>query len=221
MVVRTVAGAGFRAGAEHSQTLYSIYTHVPGLKVVAPSTAYDAKGLLVSAIRDPDPVIFIEHKRLYMGSDHVPEDPYAIPFGVASVVREGRHVTIVGIQKMVHTALEAAESLAADGIEAEVIDPRTLSPLDSTTILDSVRRTGHLVVVDESHPRCSVAADIGALVASEAFDALRGPIRLVTAPHTPVPFSPPLEDAYLPSAAGVVRAVREALGSVALSGSPR
>ncbi|CAN5745111.1 alpha-ketoacid dehydrogenase subunit beta [soil metagenome] len=217
MVVRTVAGAGFRAGAEHSQTLYSLYTHIPGLKVVAPATAADAKGLLIAAIRDPDPVIFIEHKRLYMRSTHVPEEPYVIPLGVADVVREGSDVTIVGIQKMVHTALDAAEGLAQEGISAEVIDPRTLSPLDAGTIIRSVRKTGHLVVVDESNPRCSLATDIAALVASEAFDALRGPVRLVTAPHTPVPFSPPLEDAYIPSAEKVAAAVREARGAGAVA----
>ena len=218
MVVRTVAGAGFRAGAEHSQTLYSLYTHVPGLKVVAPSTAYDAKGLLIEAIRDPDPVIFIEHKRLYMVESAVPEESYTIPFGVAKVVREGSDVTIVGIQKMVHTALDAADGLAQEGISAEVIDPRTLSPLDLDTIIGSVRKTGHLVVVDESNPRCSLATDIAGLVASEAFDALRGPIGLVMAPHMPVPFSPPLEDAYVPSPEQVAAAVRRArAGAVAVS----
>jgi pyruvate dehydrogenase E1 component beta subunit len=210
MVIRTVAGAGFRAGAEHSQALYSLYTHIPGLKVVAPSTAYDAKGLLIEAIRDPDPVIFIEHKRLYMAESDVPEESYTIPFGVARVVREGSDVTIVGIQKMVHTALDAADGLAQEGISAEVIDPRTTSPLDLATILASVRKTGHLVVVDESNPRCSLATDIAGLVASEAFFALQGPVGIVTAPHMPVPFSPPLEDAYIPSPEKVAEAVRRA-----------
>jgi pyruvate dehydrogenase E1 component beta subunit len=209
LVVRTVTGAGFRAAAEHSQTLYSLYTHVPGLKVVAPATAYDAKGLLIQAIRDPDPVIFMEHKRLYLHEDDVPEEPYAIPFGVARIAREGSDVTIVGVQKMVHTALDAAEALEAHGISAEVIDPRTYSPLDEEAILASVRKTGRLVVVDESHPRCSLAADIAALAAEHAFDALVGPVRRVTAPHAPVPFSPPLEDAYLPSSANVVEAALE------------
>jgi pyruvate dehydrogenase E1 component beta subunit len=208
MVVRTVVGAGFRAGAEHSQTLYSIYTHIPGLKVVAPSTAYDAKGLLIAAIRDPDPVIFMEHKRLYMRKSEVPEESYAIPLGVARVVREGTDVTVVGVQKMVHTSLDAAVVLAAEGISCEVIDPRTYSPLDTETILTSVRKTGRLVVVDESHPRCSLATDIAALAAEHAFDNLRAPIRQVTAPHTPVPFSPPLEDLYVPSAERVAEACR-------------
>jgi pyruvate dehydrogenase E1 component beta subunit len=218
MVIRTVAGAGFRAGAEHSQALYSLYTHVPGLKVVAPSSAYDAKGLLIEAIRDPDPVIFIEHKRLYMRESDVPTEPYTIPFGVAHVVREGRDVTVVGVQKMVHTAMDAAEGLAQEGISVEVIDPRTTSPLDLDTIIASVRRTGHLVVVDESNPRCSLATDIAGLVASEAFDALRGPVGIVTAPHMPVPFSPPLEDAYIPSPERVAAAVRRTLAGA--SGTP-
>jgi pyruvate dehydrogenase E1 component beta subunit len=213
MVVRTVAGAGFRAGSEHSQALYSLYTHVPGLKVVAPSTAYDAKGMLIEAIRDPDPVIFIEHKRLYMRESAVPEESYTVPFGVAKVVREGSDVTIVGIQKMVHTALEAADGLAQEGISAEVIDPRSLSPLDLETIIGSVRKTGHLVVVDESNPRCSLATDIAGLVASEAFEALRGPVGLVTAPHMPVPFSPPLEDAYIPSPEQVAAEVRRTVSA--------
>ena len=214
MVVRTVAGAGFRAAAEHSQTLYSIYTHIPGLKVVAPATAEDAKGLLISAIRDPDPVIFIEHKRLYMVEGPVPEESYAIPLGVAKIVREGSDVTIVGVQKMVHTALDAAELLSREGIEAEVIDPRTYSPLDTDTILGSVEKTGRLVVVDESHPRCSLATDIAALAADRVFSSLRSPIRMVTGAHTPIPFSPPLEDAFIPSAARIVEAVHSQLESV-------
>lgn len=208
MVVRTVAGGGFRAAAEHSQTLYSIFTHVPGLKVVAPATAYDAKGLLIAAIRDPDPVVFIEHKRLYMRTGDVPEEPYAIPLGEARIVREGTDVTIVGVQKMVHTALDAVDALTAAGVDPEIIDPRTYSPLDTDAILRSVRKTGRLVVVDESHPRCSIATDIAALVAERAFAALVAPVRLVTGAHAPVPFSPPLEDAYLPSVERVVEAVR-------------
>ncbi len=208
MVVRTVVGAGFRAAAEHSQTLYSIYTHVPGLKVVAPSTAYDAKGLLIAAIRDPDPVIFMEHKRLYMRKSEVPEEPYTIPLGQARVAREGTDVTVVGIQRMVHMALIAADELAKEGISVEVIDPRTYSPLDGDAILASVAKTGRLVVVDESYPRCSLATDISALVADAGFDSLRAPIRLVTAPHAPVPFSPPLEDAYIPSPARIADVCR-------------
>jgi acetoin:2,6-dichlorophenolindophenol oxidoreductase subunit beta len=209
MVVRTVVGAGFRAAAEHSQTLYSLYAHIPGLKVAAPSNAYDAKGLLIAAIRDPDPVVFMEHKRLYLRTSEVPEEPYAIPFGEARIARAGADVTVVGIQKMVHTALDAAETLASEGIDCEVIDPRTYSPLDTESILRSVRKTGRLVVVDESYPRCSLATDIAALVADQAFDSLRAPIRQVTAPHAPVPFSPPLEDLYIPSPGRVAEACRD------------
>lgn len=211
IVVRTVTGAGFRAAAEHSQTLYSIYTHVPGLKVVAPAFPDDYKGLLLAAISDPDPVIFMEHKRLYMVSGAVPEEMYEIPLGVARICKQGTDATIVGVQKMVHTALAAADILAAEGIDVEVIDPRTYSPIDDSTILASVRRTHRLVVVDESNPRCSLATDIAALVAERAFDALRGPVRMITAPHAPVPFSPPLEDMYLPQPDGVAEAVRELL----------
>lgn len=217
MTVRTVTGAGFRAAGEHSQTLYSLYTHIPGLKVVAPATPYDAKGLLLAAIQDPDPVIFMEHKRLYMNTGEVPEDPYTIELGRAATVRQGSDVTIVGVQKMVLTALEAAEQLDHDGISCEVIDPRTYSPMDTASILESVRRTGRLVVVDESHPRCSLATDIAALAAEHAFHALKGPVRTVTGAHAPVPFSPPLEDLYLPDVGRVMQAVhgtREPLTAV-------
>lgn len=208
MVMRTVVGAGFRAAAEHSQTLYSLFTHVPGLKTVAPSTAADAKGLLLTAIQDDDPVVFFEHKRMYMQTSHVDEAATPIPFGQARIRREGDDVTIVAIQRGVQFSLEAAETLAAAGVSAEVIDPRTYSPLDKATILASVEKTGRLVVVDESYPRCNLATDIAAIVADEGFDALRGPIRRVTAPHTPVPFSPPLEDTYLPLPPRIVAAVQ-------------
>jgi len=211
IVVRTVTGAGFRAAAEHSQTLYSLYAHIPGLKVVAPAFADDAKGLLLSAIDDPDPVIFMEHKRLYMMAHDVPESAVRVPLGVARVCCPGEDVTIVGVQKMVHTALEASKQLAREGISVEVIDPRTYSPLDAETILESVSRTHHLVIVDESYPHCSLATDISALVADRGFRYLRGPIRIVSAPHTPVPFSPVLEDAYVPQPDVVARVTRELL----------
>ena len=207
MVMRTVVGAGFRAAAEHSQTLYSLFTHVPGLKTVAPSTAADAKGLLLTAIQDDDPVVFFEHKRMYMQTSHVDEAPTPIPFGQARIRREGDDLTIVAIQRGVQFALEAAETLAQQGVSVEVIDPRTYSPLDKGAILGSVEKTGRLMVVDESYPRCNLATDIAAIVADEGFDALRAPIRRVTAPHTPVPFSPPLEDAYLPLPGRIVSEV--------------
>jgi acetoin:2,6-dichlorophenolindophenol oxidoreductase subunit beta len=208
MVVRTVVGAGFRAAAEHSQTLYSLYTHVPGLKTVAPSTPADAKGLLIAAIQDDDPVIFFEHKRLYMTKGDVPEEAVPIPLGKADIKRKGKHVTIVGVQRMVNFSLQAAEELSKEGVEVEVIDPRSYSPLDEETILESVARTGYLVIVDESYPRCNLATDIAALVADKGFDNLKGPIKRITAPHTPVPFSPPMEDFYLPSSDRISETVR-------------
>lgn len=205
LVIRTVTGAGFRAASEHSQMLLSIYTHIPGLKVIAPSNAYDAKGLLIAAIRDPNPVIFMEHKRLYMKESHVPEEPYSLPIGKADIKRVGASLTIVGVQKMVNTALDAAEILINEGIDVEVIDPRTYSPLDLELICNSVSKTGYLLVVDESHPRCSVAFDISAQVGERVFSSLKGPIRTLTGLHTPVPYSPPLEDFYIPSVDEVVR----------------
>ncbi|RDB44179.1 alpha-ketoacid dehydrogenase subunit beta [Halomonas sp. DQ26W] len=199
MVIRTMYGAGLSAAAQHSQCLYPIFTHVPGIKVVIPSSPHDAKGLLTQAIRDDDPVIFFEHKFLYDDKGEVPDEPYTIPFGEANLTREGDDVTIVALGRMVKLANEAADQLADQGIHCTVLDPRTTSPLDEEAILTSVRRTGRLVVVDEASPRCNIGTDISALVAEQAFDALKGPIRLVSPPHTPVPFSPALEAHYIPS----------------------
>ncbi|CUA87487.1 Pyruvate/2-oxoglutarate/acetoin dehydrogenase complex, dehydrogenase (E1) component [Chelatococcus sambhunathii] len=207
VVIRAMVGAGFRAAAQHSQMLTPVFTHVPGLKVVCPSNAYDAKGLLIQAIRDDDPVIFCEHKNLYGHEADVPEEAYAIPFGEAAVVREGKDVTIVSYGLTVHRALEAAERLAKERIEAEVIDLRTLSPIDWDTVLESVETTGRLVVVDEANPRCSIATDVSAHVVQEAFGALKAAPQMVTAPHTPVPFSPVLEDLYIPTADAITAAV--------------
>jgi acetoin:2,6-dichlorophenolindophenol oxidoreductase subunit beta len=212
LVVRTMYGAGLRAAAQHSQCLYSIFTHIPGLKCVIPSTPYDAKGLLVQAIRDNDPVIFFEHKMLYSMQGEVPEAPYTIPFGEANFVREGSDVTIVTLGRMVHIASKAADELAADGYSCDVIDLRTTSPLDEDSILGSTEKTGRLVVVDEAYPRCNMATDISALVAQRAFASLKAPIRMVTPPHTPVPFSDVLEDLYIPDAGRVAHAVRETIG---------
>lgn len=208
LVIRAMTGAGLRAGAQHSQALHALVTHIPGLKVVAPSNAYDAKGLLIQAIRDDDPVIFLEDKAIYDVEDEVPDEAYTIPFGEANFVRDGRDVTIVALSKMVRVAVEAAEQLAREGIEATVLDPRTTSPLDEASILQSVEETGRLVVVDEGTPRCSFATDVAALAADRAFRSLKAPIKRVTPPHTPVPFAPNLEDAYLPNAARVAAAVR-------------
>ena len=211
LTVRTMIGAGFRAAAQHSDSMYSTFVHFPGLKVVAPSNPAAAKGLLAAAIRDNDPVIFCEHKVLYDTTGPVPEGEYVVPLGVADVKREGSDVTIVAISRMVNVALDAATQLASRGISAEVIDPRTLSPLDETTLLDSVRKTGRLVVVDEDNPRCSVATDIAALAAPRALEYLNAPVKLVTPPHTPVPFSPVLEDTFVPTPQRVVDAVNEAM----------
>src|SRR6266576_856528 len=208
VVIRTMYGAGLRAAAQHSQCLYPLFTHVPGLKVVLPATPYDAKGLMTQAIRDNDPVMFFEHKALYDLAGPVPEESYALPFGEANVVREGGDVTIVALGRMVHTSLDAAGQLAADGVQCEVVDLRTTSPLDEDTVLESVEGTGRLVVVDEAHPRCSVATDVSALAARKAFGALRAPVEMVTAPHTPVPFSNTLEDLYMPDAQRIVNAVK-------------
>ena len=211
LVIRTLIGAGVRAGAHHSQCLYPLFTHIPGLKCVLPSSPYDVKGLLISAIRDDDPVIFFEHKLLYDVEEDVPDESYVIPFGEANIVHEGQDVTIVAFSRMVHVAVAAAQALAKDGIGCEVIDPRTTSPLDEETILESVEATGRLVIVDESYPRCGMAADIAALVAQTAFGSLKAPIMRVTPPHVPVPFAPTLEDAYIPNAQRVEAAVREVM----------
>jgi pyruvate dehydrogenase E1 component beta subunit len=213
VVIRTMYGAGLRAAAQHSQCLYPVFTHIPGLKVVTPATPYDAKGLLIQAIRDNDPVIFCEHKALYTLEGDVPEEPYALPFGEANIVREGDDVSIVTLGRMVHVATEAADALSGDGIECEVVDLRTTSPLDEDTVLETVENTGRLVVLDEAHPRCNMATDIAAMVCEKAFDSLKGPIKQVTAPHTPVPFSDTLEDLYIPNAAAVQKAVKAVMES--------
>lgn len=176
-----------------------------------PSNAYDAKGLMISAIRDDDPVIFLEYKTLYDSKCEVPDDLYTIPFGEASFTREGSDVTIVAISGMVPRANAVADKLAGEGISCDVIDPRTISPLDVESIIESVEVTGRLVIVDEANERCSLAADISSIVAEQAFHALRAPIRKVTAPHTPVPFSPVLEDLYIPSPERIEQAVRDVL----------
>lgn len=211
IVIRAMVGAGFRAAAQHSQMLTPLFTQIPGLKVVCPSNAYDTKGLLIQSIRDNDPVIFCEHKNLYPLECEVPEASYAIPFGEANIVREGKHCSVVTYGLMVHRALEAAATLAKEGIEVEIVDLRTLSPLDIDTVLDSVTKTGRLVCADEASPRCNIATDISAQVAMHAFGALKAQIEMVAPPHTPVPFSPALEDLYLPSGAQIAAAVRKTL----------
>ena len=208
VVIRTMYGAGFRAASQHSQCLYPLFTHIPGLKCVMPSSPYEAKGLLTQAIRDDDPVIFFEHKVMYDDEEEVPDDPYTLPFGEANLTREGDDVTIVSLGRMVKLSNEVADKLESDGIHCTVIDLRTTSPLDEDTIIESVEDTGRLVVVDEANPRCSIATDISALVAQNAFNALKAPIKMVTAPHTPPPFAPELEDLYIPTPEKIEAAVR-------------
>jgi len=212
MVIRTMYGAGFRAASQHSQCLYSIFTHIPGLKVVLPSNAYEAKGLLAQAIRDDDPVIFFEHKAMYDETAEVPDDAYTIPFGEANVTREGDDVTIITMGRMVNFSNQVADKLAKEKIGVTVVDLRTTSPLDTETVLETASETGRVVVVDEAHPRCNMAADISALICQEAFHDLKAPIKMVTAPHCPVPFSPALEDLYVPSPAKIEAAVRAVMG---------
>ena len=211
VVIRTMYGAGFRAASQHSQALYPIFTHIPGLKVVIPSSPYEAKGLMIQSIRDNDPVIFFEHKVMYDLEEEVPDEPYTIPFGEANLTREGDDVTIVALGRMVQFANQVADSVDKDGIGCTVLDPRTTSPLDEDTIIESVEDTGRLVIVDEANPRCNVAADISALVSQNAFDALKAPIQMITAPHTPPPFSPELEDLFIPSPEKIEAAVRGAV----------
>lgn len=208
MIVRATIGAGFRAGAQHSQSLHPLFTMVPGLKVVMPSNAYDAKGLMIEALRGDDPVIYLEGKTLYDSETEVPDEAYRIPFGEAQTAREGKDLTIVAFGPMVPRALAVAEAVAKDGIQAEVIDPRTTSPLDEETILESVAKTGRLVLVDESPPRCSLASDVAAIVADKGFKSLKAPVKAVTCPHTPVPFAPNLEDEYMPNPRRIEQAVR-------------
>ena len=211
VVIRAAMGAGMNMGAQHSQTIYNFMTAVPGLKVVIPTNPYDAKGLLIQAIRDDDPVMYFEHKALYPRKGEVPAEAYTIPFGEANVLREGEDVTVVAIGRMAVFAEKALDAVAKDGISCDLIDPRTTSPLDEETVLESVENTGRLVIVDESPPRCSVAHDIAAIVASKGFKSLRAPIQIVTAPHTPVPFAPSLERAYVPGPAKIEAAIRAVL----------
>ncbi|HUC18404.1 MAG TPA: alpha-ketoacid dehydrogenase subunit beta [Acetobacteraceae bacterium] len=215
LVIRTMYGAGFRAASQHSQCLYPIFTHIPGLKVVIPSSPYEAKGLMIQAIRDDDPVIFFEHKVMYDDEEEVPDEPYVIPFGEANFLRDGEDVTIVALGRMVKFAVQAADMLEQEGVECTVLDPRTTSPLDIASILESVGETGRLVVVDEANPRCNMATDISAQVAERAFEALKAPIRMVSPPHVPVPFSPSLEDEFLPSPEKIAAAVRAVMGAPA------
>ena len=208
LVVKTIAGAGVAAAAQHSQSMEAWFTHIPGLKTVMPSTPADAKGLMASAIRDNNPVLFIEHKQLLGVSGDVPEDEYLVPLGKASIMRPGTDVTLVAWSWMAQKALAAAEILEKEGISAEVLDPRTLVPLDKASILHSLGKTNKLVIVHEAVKTGGYAGEIAAIVADEGFDLLDSPIKRVTAPDTPVPFSPTLEAAYVPSVDSIVQTVK-------------
>ena len=209
IVVRTAAGAGRRSAAQHSQSLEAWFCHVPGLKVVMPSGPYDAKGLLIAAIRDDNPVIFIENKRAFALRDDVPDEPYTLPLGVAHVKREGSDVTVIATGYLVKDALDAAEELAGRGIEVEVVDPRTLSPLDIDTIIQSVQKTSRAVVAQEAVNFCGLGAEIAASIQERAFDYLDAPVKRVGAPFSPVPFSPVLETAWVPGKDQIIAVVEE------------
>ncbi|MCL6633728.1 MAG: alpha-ketoacid dehydrogenase subunit beta [Alicyclobacillus herbarius] len=218
MVLMTAVGGGYSDAAQHSQTLYATFAHLPGMKVVAPSTPYDLKGMMISAIRDDNPILYMFHKSLQglgwmdpldAAIGPVPEEPYTVSIGQAKVAREGRDVTIVGIQMMTHAALAAAQRLAEEGIEAEVIDLRTLAPLDKATILESVRKTHRLLVVDEDYLSYGMTAEVAAVVAEEALYELEAPIRRLAVPDVPIPYSRPLEQFVLPNAEKVYEAARQ------------
>jgi pyruvate/2-oxoglutarate/acetoin dehydrogenase E1 component len=209
LVIRSTIGAGRRAAAQHSQSLHAWFCHIPGLKVVLPSTPADAKGLLTTSIRDDNPVLYLEHKLSYNRKGAIPDGEYAIPFGKARVHREGPDATVVATSSMLYAALEAAERLAHDGIEVDVIDPRTLSPLDIETLIGSARKTGNVLVVDEGCQSYGVTAEIAARIQERAFDYLDEPVRRLGAYDTPVPFAPCLEDLTIPSADRIVEIVKE------------
>jgi acetoin:2,6-dichlorophenolindophenol oxidoreductase subunit beta len=211
MVLRTQGGTGRGVAAQHSQSLEAWFYHIPGLKVVMPATSYDVKGLLKTAIRDDNPVIFIEHKMIYLLKGDVPEEEYTIPFGEADIKREGKDLTIVAYSNMLFKALEAAALLEKDGIDCEVIDPRTLVPLDLDTIIDSVKKTGRLLVVTEACERGSVASDISAKVTDKAFDWLDAPAKIVAGLNTPIPYNSTLEQASVPHSKDIEAAAREML----------
>ena len=211
LTIRTMYGGGVRAASQHSQCLYPIFTHVPGIKVVIPSGPYEAKGLLIKSIRDNDPVIFLEHKAMYDVTEDVPDESYTIPFGEANFTREGKDITLIGMGKTVSLCNNAADLLKKDGVHATVLDLRTLSPLDEDSILESAEETGRVIIVDESSPRCNIATDISALICDKSFSYLKAPIKMISPPHTPVPFSPFLEDIYMPDEQAIISTAKKIL----------
>ena len=212
LTIRTTLGATRRSAAQHSQSLHALVAHIPGLKVVLPSTPYDAKGLFKSAIRDDNPVVVFEDKMMFAVEGPVPEEEYVVPLGVADVKREGEDITLVATSSMVYVALDAAEQLAEDGVSAEVVDPRTLVPLDRETIVASARKTGHAVVVDEGHRGYGAGAELAALIAEDAFYDLDAPVRRLCARDVPIPFSPVLEDLTVPTADTLAGEARDLVG---------
>ena len=213
MVLRTTMGAGRRSAAQHSQSLHAWYSHIPGLKVVVPATPYDAKGLMKSAIRDDNPVVILEDKMMYKTvKGHVPDEEYTVRIGVADVKREGSDITLVATSSMVYVALEAAEKLSEAGISAEVVDPRTLVPLDKQTIVESVMKTGHAIVIDEGYEQYGVTAELASVIADEAFYYLDAPVKRMGAMNVPIPFSPALEDLTIPNAQGVFEMAKSLCG---------
>lgn len=214
LVIRTPGGAGRSSAAQHAQSLETLFCHIPGLLVIQPSSPRDVKGLLKSAIRDNNPVVFIEHKMLYNTKGEVPEEEYTIPIGSAEVKREGTDITVVATQRQVYFALDAAQELAQEGISVEVVDPRTLVPLDRETILASVRKTGRLLVAHESVQRFGFGAEVAAVVGEHAFDYLDHPVRRLGARNTPVPFAPPLENYVIPDAGRIAEVVRSMFSTV-------
>ncbi len=217
ITLRTVCGAIGSGAAQHSETMYANFLNTPGLKIVAASTPYDCKGLLKSAIRDDNPVLLFEHLKLGGKKGLVPDEEYLIPLGKANIVREGNDVTLIGISWTVDVALQAAEKLQAEGVSAEVIDLRTIVPWDKEAILRSVKKTGRLVIVDEAHKTGSVASEISATVAEEAFDSLKGPIRRVCSLDVPIPFSPAMENYVIPDVDKVQSAVREVMAATTVA----
>ena len=211
MVLRTQGGAGNGLAAQHSQSLEALYYHIPGLKLAMPSTPYDAKGLLKSAIRDDDPIIFLEHKLLYMTEGDVPDEEYVIPLGKGEIKRAGSDVTLIAWSNMAPRSLEAAEELAAQGIDVEVVDPRTLVPLDKELILESAAKTEHVVIVQEAVRRGGVASDIASIIQEEAFDCLDGPVRIVAGLNTAIPFNKKLEQACVPQKQDIIDGVKRAV----------
>lgn len=212
MVLRTTMGAGRRSAAQHSQSLHAWFSHIPGLKVAVPSTPYDAKGLMKTAIRDENPVVIFEDKMMYQLKGPVPEEEYTIPFGVADIKREGTDITLVATSSMIHVALEAAEKLAEVDVSAEVIDPRTTVPLDKQTLIESAKKTSRAIVIDEGYEGYGVTAEIASVIADGAFYYLDAPVKRMGAMHVPIPFSPVLEDLTIPVTEGVVELAKTLCG---------